>query len=87
MNEGVARQCELPEDVQGVVITDVVSDNPAVRFGLKAGDLALKLEWGSDTSVGDIQGIIGGDGPGDKSLFNILRGDACPFVACEFSED
>jgi len=87
MNEGVARQCELPEDVQGFVITDMVSDRPADRTGLKAGDLMLNLDRESVTSVGDIQGIIDGAGPGDKILFYILRGDAHLFVACEIPEN
>jgi S1-C subfamily serine protease len=87
MNEGVTRQCKLPEDVQGVVITDLVLDSPADRTGFKAGDPVLKLERESVTSVGGIQGTIDDAGPGDKVLFYILRGDARLFVACEIVEN
>jgi len=87
MNVGVARQCKLPEDVQDVVITDIVLESPAVRTGLKAGDLVLNLERESVTSVGGIQGTIDDAGPGDKVLFYILRGDAYLIVACEIPEN
>ncbi len=67
-NEGVTRQLALPEDGQAVVITDVV--HVADRTGLRVGDTALEIDRMPVASVGDIQGITGSAGPGDRILFS-----------------
>ena len=66
INEGVTRQLPLPEDGQAVVFTDVV--RVADRTGLKVGGVALELDRMPVASVGDIQGITGSAGPGDRIL-------------------
>jgi S1-C subfamily serine protease len=67
-DEGVARQFNLPEDKQGVVITDIAPGSIADRTGLRAGDVVLKVDRESVVSVGDNQGIIDDAGPGDNTL-------------------
>jgi serine protease Do len=88
IDEGVARQFDLPEDIkQGVVITDVAPGSIADRTGLRAGDVVLNVDREPVASVGDIQGIIDDAGPGDNTLLYILRGDAHLFVTCEIPEN
>lgn len=66
IKEGVTRQLALPEDGQAVVIMDAVYI--ADRTGLRVGDVALEMDRLPVASVGDIQGITGSAGPGDRNL-------------------
>ena len=41
----VARRYRLPEDIGGVVVTDVKFKSPAERAEIKQGDVIMKIGW------------------------------------------
>ena len=63
------------EDVGGVVITEVMADSPAMRGGLKVGDLITHERqsiFGSDTLIQAVKKHL----VGDTLKIRVRRGEA-----------
>src|SRR5207237_8801289 len=58
-----------------IQVAEVVAGSPAVKAGLRAGDLILDIDGGSVTEAGDLQRLMLGDVVGRRVKVQILRGD------------
>lgn len=63
----------LKQIESGMLITDIVKGSPAEKFGLKSGDVIIKLDNKELTNSNDLAIIIGNMEPGAKVNFTILR--------------
>jgi len=73
----IAEQLGLPEDLDGVVITDVEADSAAQEMGLQRGDVILEANRKAVKSVGDLEDLIRDD---DDPVLLIRRGDGTLYV-------
>jgi serine protease Do len=58
------RQLEIPDDIDGVIVTDVAEASPAAQVGIAAGDVIRRVRTNID-SVDQFDREIGGFSPGD----------------------
>jgi serine protease Do len=72
---------QLPQQVQGVVITSIDPKGIAAQAGLQDGDVILKLNRSAIQSVDEFNKIMKQVKPGDNLLFYLLRDDANLFIA------
>jgi serine protease Do len=80
------RKYDLPDNATGVVITAVDPQGVAAAYGLKEGDVVVKLNQTVIKSVDDFSGIMGQLGAGDTALFYVQRGNANLFIAFQIPE-
>jgi len=69
----IAEQFDLPEDVKGVLVGDVVKDSPAEKSGIKRGDIITKVNNEEVDSPGELQDKIGSIEIGEKANIEVVR--------------
>lgn len=69
----------LPEDQQGVVVTEVESGGPAEMAGIRPGDVIEEVNRQAVNSVGDFTGILDKSGQTDTLLLLVRRGNFTSF--------
>ena len=81
-------QMSLPDNAEGLVITDVAADSEAAEKGLRVGDLITEAGQKPVTSTADLESrITEAREAGRKSLLMLLRRDGNPrFVALTIEE-
>ncbi len=72
VNQQIANAMKLPEQT-GALVGDVVSDSPAEKAGLKAGDLILTLNGDKIKDASELRNEVASTAPGTKVTFGILR--------------
>ena len=80
LSDQIKGRYDLPEDMQGVIVTDVKFNSPAERAGIKEGDVILKIGWRSIRSAKEFYEICGELRSG-VHLFLIYRDGNQFFVA------
>jgi serine protease Do len=74
------QQFRLPQDVQGVIITDLDADSPAAQAGLEQGDIIVQVNHKKVNSVQQFNNAVNqGDGSG-STLLLVRRGEGSEFV-------
>lgn len=63
----------LPEGDRGVLVSDVMEESPAIRAGLKRGDVLLKIEDTDIESPEDYRQVLSDFTPSDPLKFTISR--------------
>jgi serine protease Do len=81
LTPNVARQLELEEGVEGVVITQVEADSPAAEAGLRRGDVVLEADRKQVKSAEELQKIL--KGAEKLVLLRVQRGTSQIFVPLE----
>jgi len=66
-------QIRLNPDGKGILIMEVQPDSAAVKAGLKAKDVILKIDGTEATSLKEFIGILELKQPGDEVTLDILR--------------
>jgi len=61
------------QDANGAVITQVESDSPAAKAGLKVGDVITELDGHKIADAGQLQVEVGGKRPGTEIKLALLR--------------
>ncbi len=61
------------DQVQGVLITEVDSDGPGDKAGLKTGDIITRINGKAIASTADVMNMIADGKPGDEFLIDGLR--------------
>ncbi len=64
---------ELDNGQHGVLVTDVVKENPAEKAGLKSGDVITEVNGDASTSTAQLRSQIGMKAIGEKIELSILR--------------
>ncbi|MEH6459506.1 DegQ family serine endoprotease [Chitinimonas sp. JJ19] len=71
---------------QGALVTNVESDSPAAKAGLKAGDVILKFNGVAVEESSDLPRIVGGTKPGTSVPMEIWRDKAGKTVTISVAE-
>jgi serine protease Do len=80
LNSDMRQQLRLPQDVQGVVITDLDPESAAAQAGLEQGDIIVQVNHKKVTSVQQFNTAVQqGDGSG-STLLLVRRGEGSEFV-------
>src|SRR5881397_3446480 len=66
-------QIRLNPDGKGILIMEVQPDSAAVKAGLQAKDVILKIDGTEPTSLKEFIGILELKQPGDEVMLDILR--------------
>jgi len=72
VSQQIANAMQLPEPT-GALVGDVVSDSPAEKAGLKAGDVILSLNGDKIKDASELRNQIASTSPGTKVTFGVLR--------------
>lgn len=73
LSEELKEAMEVDRDVEGVLISEVVDDSPADRFGLEDGDVILSIDREEVGSVKEAVRAIKDFSPGDEIEVAVLR--------------
>lgn len=71
---------------EGVLVIEVSKDSPALKAGLKAGDVILSLEKKKVASTGDIHKVLEDKKKGDKVAIEVMRHQKPLTVNAELDE-
>jgi len=82
----VMRRYRLPDDIEGVVVTDVSFKSPAERAGIKEGDVIMKIGWTRIKSAEHFYEISGNLNAGVQMLLIYRDGDQF-FVPVRIRDD
>jgi len=80
LSPDLREQFNLPEEVKGVVITDIDPASPAARTSLQPGDLILEVNRKPVASVADFKKAIDSEANDATVLLRVQRGDTRSFV-------
>jgi S1-C subfamily serine protease len=72
VDEQVATELELPVK-QGALVSDVTSEGPAQKAGLKSGDIIIKVDDKDIATMEDVTSLLADRKPGDKVKVTYLR--------------
>jgi serine protease Do len=72
VSQQIASAMHLPEQT-GALVGDVLSDSPAEKAGLKAGDLILTMNGDKIKNSSEVRNQIASTAPGTTVTFGILR--------------
>ena len=72
VNRKLAESFNLPKPM-GALVAQVISDGPAEKAGIKAGDIILSVEGRELEMASDLPPSVGRKHPGEKVKLNILR--------------
>ncbi|PWK58268.1 serine protease Do [Silicimonas algicola] len=88
MSDELREQLGLPEDTEGLVVSDVAEDSEAYEKGLRAGDLITEAGQEKIATVAELQSRIDeAKEAGRKSLLLLVRREGEPrFVALSLEE-
>ncbi|MCY7346039.1 MAG: Do family serine endopeptidase [Pyrinomonadaceae bacterium] len=70
LSPSIAKQLELPEDVGGVVVSDVEPNGAAAKIGIGRGDVILTINRQPVKSLEDVQAAL--DKSGDKPILLLV---------------
>lgn len=88
LTDSLRQQFEVPDDVEGVIVTDVASDGNAADKGVQPGDILLELNQETVSNPGEVANIVASvKEAGRKSvlvLFN--RGGERRFIVVPLNE-
>ncbi len=73
ITERMRRQMGIPDDIEGVIVTEVKPESPADKAGFMAGDIIIQIEDTMIKRVGDIEKAMK-KYPGDKRVYVNRRG-------------
>ncbi|WP_457598179.1 DegQ family serine endoprotease [Hydrogenimonas sp.] len=73
LTEQMRRQMGIPEDIEGVIVTDVKPESPADKAGFMPGDIIIQIEDTMIKKAGDIEKAMK-KYPGDKRVYVNRRG-------------
>jgi serine protease Do len=74
-------QLQVPESVQGVVITDIDPESPAGGSGLQQGDIITQVNRKPVTNVSEYNAAVRAGASRESTLFLVRRGEGTFFVA------
>ena len=72
LNESLAKSFGLA-DTNGALVAQVVSDSPAEKAGIKAGDVITKIDGKMVAGAAEVKNIIGGKKPGTTVKLTVFR--------------
>jgi serine protease Do len=72
IDDGLARQFNIP-DQNGALVGDVVTNTPAAKAGLKAGDVILTVNGKKISDAHDLQLTVSQCAPGSAAVLKIIR--------------
>lgn len=72
MTQGLRTAYGVPPD-QGVLVTDVISDSPAARAGVRAGDVIIRIDRKTIRSTRDVHRTVDFFDPGETAQIGIVR--------------
>ncbi len=72
LTPALAQQLELPRGTRGVLITDVVTGEPAEEAGLRRGEVIVSVSGQPVESVDDFEAAISGVDPGERIRLRVL---------------
>ena len=75
------------KDGEGVLVTEVFEDSPALKAGLKAGDVIIAVDGEKTAEAGDLQEIISDKEEGDKVKVEFIRNGKTQIAEVEIVED
>jgi serine protease Do len=75
LNEEYRQGLELPDDVGGVLVTEVEAGSPAEEAGLGRGDVIVKFNLKPVGDLAAFKGLVKGM-KGDKFMLTVYRGGA-----------
>jgi Do/DeqQ family serine protease len=64
---------DIPENQQGALISGIAPNSPAVRAGLRDGDIIVEIEGKAITSARELSLEVARRGPGTRVRIDILR--------------
>jgi C-terminal processing protease CtpA/Prc len=73
LDEDLREAMELDDDVEGVVVSDVVDDSPAEKFGIEDGDLIISVDGDEMTDVSELVEKIRSYDPDTEVDVAVLR--------------
>jgi serine protease Do len=72
-------ELQLPDDINGVIVTDVERGTPAARAGLRRGDVIIEIDKQQIENLDDFKSVMD-DYKGDKVMVVIYRGGGYFYV-------
>jgi serine protease Do len=81
----LAAAMKLPV-AHGVLLSDVKSDGPAARAGLKRGDVVVKLDGRAINSAGEFRNAVAAAGGGKKASMEFYRDGKLQTMAVQLGE-
>ena len=74
------------KDTKGVLISDVISESPAAKAGLKPGDILLEFDGKKVEAPADLQRTVGLAQPGQEAKMKVWRDQAEKSVEVKIGE-
>ncbi len=72
LNESLAKSFGLA-DTNGALVAQVISDSPAEKAGIKAGDVITKIDGKMVAGAAEVKNVIGGEKPGTTVKLTVFR--------------
>jgi len=85
IDDDIAKQLGLP-DSDGIFITNVISDSPAEKAGLKQGDVVREIDGKRITAKMSLAEEISNKKVGDKVVMRVWRGEQKLYVTIILGE-
>jgi serine protease Do len=79
-------QWDEPEDLEGVLISEVVEDSPAEESGLEEGDVIVLIDGEEVVTVGGATRLVRELDPGDRVDIEIMRGGRKTIIPARLGE-
>jgi serine protease Do len=73
LTEELKESMDLPKDLEGVVIRDIIPNSPASKADLKSGDIILKFQGKKVKSVDELRFMVAETPPNTKVTLEIYR--------------
>ncbi len=73
LTDELRESMDLPKDMEGVVIRDIIPDSPASKADLKSGDIILKFQGKKVKSVDELRFMVAETPPKTKVELEIYR--------------
>lgn len=86
MNENLAKGLKLKENNKGIIVSDVVKDSPAERYGLKRYDVIVSLNGNEVTDVNSFRNTIASTEPGKTVKIGVMRDGKVENLEIKLSE-
>ena len=86
ITSALTQKYNLPQKITGVVVTQVDPNGTAAQFGIREGDVIMKVNRENIRTVKDFEKQISDTKPGENILFYVRRGDGNLFLAFPMPE-